>query len=178
MAVTLAGQRVIQSERSIPVLDSVDVLVAGGGLGGIAAAIASARAGARTLLVERNGFVGGVATAGMCCSIFNCFYTREGRLGTTGVALEVADALADATGYGRRWRTHKGHVIYDLEQAKLALERLLAGSGAETMLQTVVSDVVLQGRRLCGVILETKSIRENSNTAAAMSSRNWWPERM
>ena len=74
------GKRTVQEPtRHTPVRAEVDVLVAGGGLGGVSAAIAAARAGARTLLVERNGFLGGVATAGMCCSIFNCFYTVESR---------------------------------------------------------------------------------------------------
>ena len=68
-----------------------DVVVAGGGLGGMAAAIASARTGAETLPVERNSFIGGVATAGMCCSIFNCYFTCDGDLGTRGIALETAD---------------------------------------------------------------------------------------
>ena len=56
-------------------------------LGGVSAAMAAARAGAKTLLIERNGFLGGVATAGMCCSIFNCYYTADHRLGTTGIAV-------------------------------------------------------------------------------------------
>ena len=71
----LQGDRVIETQRTLPIRGRYDVLVAGGGLGGVAAAIAAARCGARTLLVERNGFVGGVATAGMCCSIFNCYYS-------------------------------------------------------------------------------------------------------
>ena len=85
-----------ENSRRIPVRDAYDVIVCGGGLGGTAAAIASARAGARTLVVERNSFLGGVATAGMCCSIFNCYYTggEPRRLGTTGIAVEVADAVA------------------------------------------------------------------------------------
>jgi hypothetical protein len=157
MPANLITGRVLVPQRHVPILASVDVLVAGGGLGGIAAALGSARAGVQTMLVERNGFVGGVATAGMCCSIFNCFYTREGQLGTTGIAVEVADVLAEAAGYGRKWRAHKGHVIYDLEQAKWVLERLVEESGVETLLQTTVSDVVMQGNRLCGVVVETKT---------------------
>ena len=101
--------------REIPVRAEVDVLVAGGGLGGVSAAMAAARAGAKTLLVERNSFLGGVATAGMCCSMFNAFYTASGKLGTTGNALEAADALAEAAGYGERWKRHKAHIIYDVE---------------------------------------------------------------
>ena len=52
-------------EREIPVIDAGDVLVVGGGPGGIAAAISSARNGARTTLVERFGYLGGNLTAGL-----------------------------------------------------------------------------------------------------------------
>ena len=54
-----------EDARQIPVRGEYDVVVAGGGLGGTAATLASARSGARTLVVERNSFLGGVATAGI-----------------------------------------------------------------------------------------------------------------
>ena len=52
-------------ENEIPVIDAGDVLVVGGGPGGIAAAISAARYGARTTLVERFGYLGGNLTAGL-----------------------------------------------------------------------------------------------------------------
>jgi glycine/D-amino acid oxidase-like deaminating enzyme len=149
-----------EAARETPVRAHVDVLVAGGGLGGISAAMAAARAGAKTLLVERNGFLGGVATAGMCCSIFNCYYTADRRLGITGNTVEVADALAQAAGYGHKWHRHKGHVIYDVEQAKAVLESLVERAGAQVLYDTTVSDVVLEGNALRGVVVESKSGRQ------------------
>ena len=156
----MSKRTVQEPTRHTPVRAEVDVLVAGGGLGGVSAAIAAARAGARTLLVERNGFLGGVATAGMCCSIFNCFYTADRRLGVTGNAVEVADALAEAEGYGKRWHKHRGHVIYDVEQAKGVIESLVEGAGVEILFDTLVSDVVIDGDAVRGVIVESKSGRE------------------
>ncbi len=50
--------------RDLPVIGEYDVIVAGGGPAGICAAVAAARAGASTLLLERYGFLGGIATAG------------------------------------------------------------------------------------------------------------------
>ncbi len=146
--------------RNIAVRNEVDVLVVGGGLGGVAAAIAAARTGARTLLVERNFFVGGVATAGMCCSIFNCYYTSKGNLGTTGIAVEVADRIAEAEGFGRKWHDHKGHVIYDLETGIQVLEQMVKESGADILYGAVTSGAVVEDNVLRGIIVETKSGRQ------------------
>ena len=57
-------EQIVQT-RSVPVMGSYDVVVCGGGPGGWVAAVAAARAGARTALVERYGFVGGMATAAL-----------------------------------------------------------------------------------------------------------------
>ena len=154
------SRTVTEPQRDTPVRCEVDVLVAGGGLGGISAAMSAARAGAKTLLIERNGFLGGVATAGMCCSIFNCYYTADRRLGITGNAVEVADALAQAEGYGTKWHQHKGHIIYDVEQAKQILESLVEDAGAEVLYDTVICGAVMEGTTLCGVVVESKSGRE------------------
>ncbi len=151
-----------ESAREIPVRGAYDVVVCGGGLGGTAAAIAAARSGARTLLIERNSFLGGVATAGMCCSIFNCYYTggETRRLGTTGIAVEVADALAEAMGYGRKWHAHKGHIIYDIERGKLILQELVEKAGAELLLQTWTAGAIVADGAVRGVIVQSKSGRE------------------
>ena len=149
-----------EESRHLPVKGNWDVIVCGGGLGGIAAAIAAARTGAKTLLVERNGFVGGVATAGMCCGIFNCYYTSEHQLGVHGIAVEVADKLAEAMGYGKAWHHHKGHIIYDLELGKLVLQEMLDDAGVEVLLNTVISDTIVEHDTLKGIIVESKSGRE------------------
>ncbi|MBI5832008.1 MAG: FAD-dependent oxidoreductase, partial [Armatimonadetes bacterium] len=82
------------------------------------------------------------------------------RLGTGGIALEVADALAQATGYGQRWRGHKGHIIYDIERAKLVLQELAGAAGAELLLQTWLSSAIVEQGVLRGVVVESKSGRE------------------
>jgi hypothetical protein len=151
-----------EQTREIPVRGEFDVIVCGGGLGGTAAAIAAARAGAKTLLIERNNFLGGVATAGMCCSIFNCYYTgtEPRRLATGGIAVELADTLADATGYGRQWHAHKGHIIYDIERGKLVLQEQVEAAGAGLLLQAWTADAVVENGAVRGVVVETKSGRE------------------
>lgn len=152
-------RKVIENSREIPVLGEYDVIVCGGGLGGTSAAIASARAGAKTLLIERNGFLGGVATAGMCCSIFNCYYTSgaQRHLGSTGICVEIANNLAGVMGYGRAWHRHKGHIIYDIERGKQVLQDLVDMAGADMLLQTTTTGVVVEEGDVGGVIIETKS---------------------
>jgi len=149
-----------ESARDIPVRETVDVLVAGGGLGGVSAAVAAARAGASTLLVERNGFPGGVATAGLCCSVFNCFYKPCHELVVKGNALEFVDALAQAGGSGAGWHDHKGHIIFDLERAKVELIDLLESAGVHCLFDTLVAQAVKDGEAVSGVIIESKSGRE------------------
>lgn len=153
---------ILERARETPVRGDYDVVVCGGGLGGVAAAVAAARAGARTLLIERNSFLGGVATAGMCCSIFNCYYTGgpERRLGSSGLCVEVADALAEATGYGRRWHGHKGHVIYDIERGKWVLQELAEKAGVEMLLQAWTAGAIVEDGAVRGVMVESKSGRE------------------
>ena len=61
--------QVIEETRTIPVYDEVDVVVCGGGVAGVAAATCAARAGARVVLVERYGYLGGLATGGLVITV-------------------------------------------------------------------------------------------------------------
>ena len=63
--VSPAAEFVIEPEKRIPVVYDVDVAVAGGGVSGVFAAIAAARSGARTVLIERFGSVGGTGGPGL-----------------------------------------------------------------------------------------------------------------
>jgi len=151
---------VTEPSREVPVRAEVDVLVAGGGLAGVSAAVAAARGGARTLLIERNGFPGGVATAGMCCSVFNCYHTPSHELVVRGNSLEFVDRLAQCSGPGRAWHRHKGHIIYDIERGKLALTEMIEEAGAGYLLDTLVTAALVEDGRLRGVVIESKSGRE------------------
>jgi hypothetical protein len=91
---------------------SYDVVVVGGGAAGLAAAVAAAHAGARTALVERYGFLGGMATAGMVSTICGLYHTSSSgppELLNAGFAETVARKLATMPGCAgpvRRGRTH------------------------------------------------------------------------
>ena len=91
---------------------SYDVVVVGGGAAGLAAAVAAARSGARTALVERYGFLGGMATAGMVSTICGLYHTSSSgppEALNAGFAETVARKLETMPGCGapvRRGRTY------------------------------------------------------------------------
>lgn len=55
----ILGNKVIEGTKEIPVCDVCDVIIAGGGPSGFAAALGAAKAGAKTILIENNSFLGG-----------------------------------------------------------------------------------------------------------------------
>ena len=172
-----------EPSRNVPVRDEVEVLVAGGGLGGVSAAVAAARAGAKTLLIERNGFPGGVATAGMCRSLFNCLYTPSHELVVRGPALEFVEELA-GSGPGEVRRDHRGHIIFDVERGKLALielldipYRCLRPRTVEGLLMGSGRSVSAENPFLLRAMALTMVIGQGAGVAAAVCARDGSPPR-
>lgn len=88
----------VEPERKIPVVYDVDVAVVGGGTAGVIAAIAAARTGASTVLVERFGSLGGCPTVGRMASMANRFLDAYLRKTIAGIPLEVLERLVKAGG--------------------------------------------------------------------------------
>ncbi|MBR7165292.1 MAG: FAD-dependent oxidoreductase, partial [Clostridia bacterium] len=82
--------------REVPVKGHFDVLVCGGGPAGFIAAVASARNGAKTALVERYGFLGGAATASLVNPIST--FKRDGKQVIGGIPWEFVESLASMGG--------------------------------------------------------------------------------
>ncbi len=91
--------------RDVPVLADADVVVAGGGPSGFAAAVTAARAGLQVILIERYGFLGGLATTSAVGSLCGLYLHHPDRIEPIirGFATELTDALACR---GRRLRAH------------------------------------------------------------------------
>src|SRR5271154_3033436 len=123
-----------------------DVVVAGGGSAGLAAAVAAARLGARTLLVERNGLLGGMASAALVHSICGLYRLPKG----------------EGRGGGRdSWRPADGRAAPELANEGFAAEfarRLLAAGGASGPVRMGRVEVLLQRpvafAQLCDVMAQ------------------------
>ena len=151
-----------EAKREIPVSADVDVLVAGGGLSGTAAAIAAARAGAETLLIEPDGALGGVATTGLMSSMGNTFFDEKGKLIVHGLAEEIMDKVAERGGTSPNWKTPwVPKIPFDPEIFITVLEEMAAEAGVQMLFHTqVVSVLKPQRGRIKGVIVENKSGRQ------------------
>lgn len=126
-----------------------DVVVVGGGPGGTAAAVAAATRGASVLLVERYGFLGGMATAGLVNPFMG--YTIGKKLLTSAVFNELIDRLDRAGGLGKDRRT------FDDEIMKPVLDRMMADHGVEVILHTIMAGVESGGGKINSVRLAGKS---------------------
>jgi len=148
---TVAGddRGVHEAPRETPVRRRVEVLVAGGGPAGVGAALAAAREGARTLLVERHGMLGGMWTAGLVNPFFESH--RNGWL-----VSELVERLR-ARGAWRQWRFA---YTFDPEAMKAELEAMMQQAGVELLYHTLCVDTVVEGGTARGAIIESKAGRE------------------
>jgi hypothetical protein len=150
--------------EEIEVSEEVDLLVVGGGAAGTAAAIAGARAGLRTTLVEEMPFLGGMSTGG-CVGTFCGFYTREAEGSVIslvgGLPLEIAETLL------RRQHAlgpipYKDTAVlpYVPWGVKTLLEELARSeSGLRVLLHAKLTHAPVEQGEIQGVIVQTRAGR-------------------
>lgn len=148
---TLKGDGWFQEDaREIPVAGDYDVIVCGGGPAGFAAALAAARSGASTALIEVHGCIGGIWTAGMLSWILD-------GVNKPGIMAELAQKM-ETTETGRRV---KHAWVYHPEPMKLLLEDMLLEAGVNIRLFTrVVGAVNDDKNKLAAIVTESKTGRE------------------
>lgn len=139
-----------------------DIIVAGGGPSGTVAAIAAARNGARTLLVERWGFLGGMATAGMVSPI-HTFHNMRGEQIVGGIPDEIVKRLekiggAFPTGHPRSvYLSSYSHSPFEIESMKQVLQEITVEAGVEFLLHTFITDAVKSNNKVEGIEVANKS---------------------
>lgn len=141
-----------EPSQNIPVSGEYDVIVSGAGPAGIAAAIEAGRSGAKTLLLEVRGCLGGVWTAGLLSWILD-------QANKPGLMRELENRLEQM---GAKSPIDTGaRLAYDVEKMKLLLELMCAESNVDVILHTrVVAAVKTKNQQLSHVVTESKSGRE------------------
>ena len=147
---------ITEPARHVPVIRRTDVLVVGSGPGGLAAALAAARAGVEVTLVERFGCYGGNITV----------------VGVEGLAWYRHEATVEANGIGREFEERakamgaavpeSQSLSYELDSEgfKLVADRLVDDAGIHGMMHRTFVAPVMQGDRIAGIIVESKAGRE------------------
>ncbi len=143
-----------------------DVVVAGGGTAGVAAAISAAREGAKTLVVEQNGHLGGIAVSGIP---FLGSLDTNGQVVNKGVFLELVEKMKEhgaCLGYstGAYWNTPEtperyqfSLVLYDPEYYKYVAQESVLEAGADILFHTYISDVIKEANSIKAIEVVNKS---------------------
>ena len=132
-----------EPSREIEVVAQVDVLVIGAGPAGVAAAISAGRKGAKTMLIEQSGSVGGVATIGLMSHWTG--YTKG------GIYEEILDRSMDNPDLRR---------TINPEKLKTSLLEMLLEANVQIKLYTFAADAIIKDSTIKGVIIESKSGRQ------------------
>lgn len=159
----------ITSTQNIPVYDEADVIVIGGGIAGISAAIAAARQGKQVILLEKNAALGGLATLGHVC----IYLPLDDGVGHRVYGGLVEELLYTTIKYGYntkpecwkqgtefvdapsgRYQTH-----FNIPAAILAFDELMEQEHVKTVFDVVFSEPILDGNTVKGVICESKQGR-------------------
>lgn len=148
-----------------------DVVISGGGTAGVVAAIAAARQGARTALIESKGYVGGIVVEGGTAlhsfyNLYKPFPDVEKKQIVKGIPQEIIDRLSEigaTTGHAEMLSRYDYDSIctaIDTELYKLVAFEMLQEAGVFLCLNTLVAGTVMDGARVRGVIAESRSGRE------------------
>ena len=163
----------IQENLTTPIAYECDVLVAGGGFGGIAAAIASAREGKQTILIDRGFMLGGLATAGLV-TIYLPLCDGYGRQVSFGLAEELLNLSIDTYLDGERgakdWiinretsvkneKTPRFEVNFNPQLFAIRVEQYLRELGVKILYGTYAVSAITKGDKITAVIAENKSGR-------------------
>ena len=147
--------------KTVPVVGEYDVVVCGGGPAGIVAAISAARMGCRTALVERLGFFGGTATAGLVMPISG-FYHNDARV-IGSIPWEFVSRM-QALG-GAMVELPNGHISANIELYKLVAQQMLLEADVALYTNCYLSHCHLAGDGIAAIIMESK------NGAEALAGR-------
>ena len=141
----------LMGERKIPINENYDVIVVGGGPAGCAAAIAAAREGKSTLLIEATGSLGGMGTMGLVPAW--CPFSDGEKIIYTGIAQEIFEKSKE--GLKHVSKSHLNWVPINPGKLKLVYDELVIQSGAKVLFNTVLSCVEMENENEIAAIIVT-----------------------
>ncbi len=163
-------ERYLKEELKIPVQAAAEVLVAGGGLAGISAALAAARNGAKVILIEKQCILGGLATAGLV-TIYLPLCDGRGNQMSYGIAeelflLSISQGAQDR--YPQAWLENgtkeekskqRFEAQFNPQSMALLAEEILLANGVEILYDTRICNVQMESGTIGALIVENKSGR-------------------
>jgi FAD dependent oxidoreductase len=155
---------VAEPARHTEVFGEFDVVVLGGGPAGLAAAVSAARGGAKTLLVERYGFLGGMGTAGGVTNFAGLYGRRHGQMQQLvhGVVDELLARIDKLAGLNSPQDGLQGRIrvrSYDVSAYKCAADEWLLAAGVQLLFHALAVAVTMDGPNISALLVETKSGR-------------------
>lgn len=161
--------KTVEISWQLPMSEEYDVVVVGGGSAGIAAAVAAGRNGARTLLVERYGCLGGTSTVGLVGPFMTSYDAKSRNPVVGGIYTEVVARMVkmggaidpatipEGTAYSSFIFEGHGHVTpFRVEALKMVADDLVAEAGVEVLLHTECVEVLRRDDLLKGLIIHRK----------------------
>ena len=162
-AVKVAGAPAAPGGSEGPADYTTDVLVVGGGPAGVCAAIAAARNGAKTLVVEKSGMLGGMATQGLVGPFMTCYDKAGEKMIIRGLFEEIVERLVARGGalhpkgvFGNgpysAW-IPKGHdhvTPFNPEELKVLLDEMCAEAGVKVLFHTMFLEPFVKDNRAAG----------------------------
>lgn len=156
-------------KNNIPDTLQSDVVVIGGGPAGLCAAVAAARGGAKVILVEKNAFCGGMATAGMVAPFMTCYDSGGDKMLIRGIFEELVERLIAVGGAIHPSKVEsktaftsyidKGHVHvtpFKAESLKIVADEMLTEAGVKILYHTQLVDAEAEGDRVTRIIVAMK----------------------
>ncbi|HEY3371620.1 MAG TPA: FAD-dependent oxidoreductase, partial [Prolixibacteraceae bacterium] len=153
---------IVNSCHSCPILTAVDVLVVGGGAAGVAAAETAARLGNNVLLIEKYGFLGGAAVAGLSGTLCGLYLASDMNRVPQKIVYGFADkfcqelskknGLTQPQKYGKTWVVTHDPLVW-----REVAENLLEDAGANILYHINMIGVIKDEEEFKGIIVDTKS---------------------